>query len=76
MSFRSRIEHFEVHCFFWGFHSKHVADVEKLPAVGDLLTLCAQCSVRCAESFSVRKNGCDQMFEINSNFIPTNDLRH
>jgi hypothetical protein len=28
-----------LHCFFLGFHSRRVADVQKCPEVGDLLTV-------------------------------------
>jgi hypothetical protein len=41
--------------FVLEFHTKHVADVQKLAEVGDLFIVMAQWSVRCAETFSVRK---------------------
>jgi hypothetical protein len=43
----------DLQCFVRGFHTKHVADVQKLAKVGDFFILCAQCSVRCAKTFSV-----------------------
>jgi hypothetical protein len=46
----------DLHCFVRGFHTKHVADVQKLAEIGDVFVICAQCSVRCAEIFSVIKN--------------------
>jgi hypothetical protein len=36
-------------CFVWGFHIKHVADVQKLAKVGDLFIVMRSvlCTVRC-----------------------------
>jgi hypothetical protein len=46
----------DLHCFFRGFHSRRVADVQKCPEVGDLLTVMrSECCVCCAGSLSVRK---------------------
>jgi hypothetical protein len=38
----------DLHCFFWGFHTKRVVDIQKLSEVGDLLiirhsVLCKAC---------------------------------
>jgi hypothetical protein len=39
ISTAAQTDDFTWHCFFWGFHSKRVADVQKHPAVSDLLTV-------------------------------------
>jgi hypothetical protein len=53
----------DLQCFVRGFHTKHVADIQKLAEVVDLFIV--KSSVLCAETFCVKKkNGGDQMFEI------------
>jgi hypothetical protein len=52
---------------FRGFHTKRVAGVQKLSEVVIRWQLCAQFSVRHAETFSVRKKMAAIKFEINLN---------